>query len=121
LTRIAKKQPDRGQQASASPAISEEAAPRERLSRNDPLVRSVARRTGIPLKIARDIQHLYREYSENKIKPQIDGSLAEYWSLADLEVKNEFLGNSVAMLFPIQRNEPFGLVMVEAWRAARQC
>ena len=28
--------------------------------------------------------------------------------------KNELLGNSMAMLFPIQWNEPFGLAMVEA-------
>jgi glycosyltransferase involved in cell wall biosynthesis len=34
--------------------------------------------------------------------------------LADLNAKNELLGNSLAMLFPIQWNEPFGLVMVEA-------
>ncbi|HEV8494872.1 MAG TPA: glycosyltransferase, partial [Candidatus Angelobacter sp.] len=33
---------------------------------------------------------------------------------ADLQAKNELLGNSMAMLFPIQWNEPFGLVMVEA-------
>jgi glycosyltransferase involved in cell wall biosynthesis len=74
----------------------------------------VARRTGIPLKIAGDIQPINREYFENKIKPQIDGSLVEYIGLANLEVKNELLGNSMAMLFPIQWNEPFGLVMVEA-------
>jgi glycosyltransferase involved in cell wall biosynthesis len=29
-------------------------------------------------------------------------------------MKNELLGNSMAMLFPIEWNEPFGLVMVEA-------
>ena len=74
----------------------------------------VAQRTGIPLKIAGDIQPINREYFENKIKPQIDGSLVEYIGLANLEVKNELLGNSMAMLFPIQWNEPFGLVMVEA-------
>jgi glycosyltransferase involved in cell wall biosynthesis len=74
----------------------------------------VARRTGIPLKIAGDLQPIYREYFENKIKPQIDGSLVEYIGLANAEVKNELLGNSMAMLFPIQWNEPFGLVMVEA-------
>jgi glycosyltransferase involved in cell wall biosynthesis len=74
----------------------------------------VARRTGIPLKIAGDIQPINREYFENKIKPQIDGSLVEYIGLANAEVKNELLGNSMAMLFPIQWNEPFGLVMVEA-------
>ena len=74
----------------------------------------VARRTGIPLKIAGDIQPINREYFENKIKPQLDGSLVEYIGLANVEVKNELLGNSMAMLFPIQWNEPFGLVMVEA-------
>jgi glycosyltransferase involved in cell wall biosynthesis len=74
----------------------------------------VAQRTGIPLKIAGDVQPMYREYFEKKIKPKLDGKLVEYIGLADLEAKNELLGNSMAMLFPIQWNEPFGLVMVEA-------
>jgi glycosyltransferase involved in cell wall biosynthesis len=74
----------------------------------------VAKRTGIPLKIAGDVQPTYREYFENKIKPELDGVLVEYIGVADLAVKNELLGNSMAMLFPIQWNEPFGLVMVEA-------
>ena len=74
----------------------------------------VAKRTGIPLKIAGDVQPMYREYFEKKIKPRIDGKLVEYIGLADLQAKNELLGNSMAMLFPIQWNEPFGLVMVEA-------
>ena len=74
----------------------------------------VAKRTGIPLKIAGDVQPLYREYFEKKIKPEVDGRLVEYVGLADLRAKNELLSNSLAMLFPIQWNEPFGLVMVEA-------
>jgi glycosyltransferase involved in cell wall biosynthesis len=74
----------------------------------------VAKRTGIPLKIAGDIQPLHRDYFEGKIKPHLDGTLVEYIGLADLATKNELLGNSLAMLFPIQWNEPFGLVMVEA-------
>jgi glycosyltransferase involved in cell wall biosynthesis len=74
----------------------------------------VARRTGIPLKIAGEVQPAYREYFESKIKPRIDGKLVEYVGSADLKLKNELLGNSMAMLFPIQWNEPFGLVMVEA-------
>jgi glycosyltransferase involved in cell wall biosynthesis len=74
----------------------------------------VAKRTGIPLKIAGDVQPMYREYFESKIKPEIDGKLVEYVGLADLKAKNELLSNSMAMLFPIQWNEPFGLVMVEA-------
>lgn len=74
----------------------------------------VARRTGIPLKIAGEVQPMYREYFEAKIKPKIDGQLVQYVGAANLQLKNELLGNSMAMLFPIQWNEPFGLVMVEA-------
>lgn len=74
----------------------------------------VAKRTGIPLKIAGEVQPANSEYFERKIKPEIDGKLVEYVGLANLETKNELLGNSMAMLFPIQWNEPFGLVMLEA-------
>jgi glycosyltransferase involved in cell wall biosynthesis len=74
----------------------------------------VAKRTGIPLKIAGEVQPINREYFERKIKPELDGSLVEYIGPANLEAKNELLGNSIAMLFPIQWSEPFGLVMVEA-------
>jgi len=74
----------------------------------------VAQRTGIPLKIAGEVQPLFREYFEDKIRPHIDGRLVEYIGPADIKAKNELLGNSMAMLFPIQWNEPFGLVMLEA-------
>jgi glycosyltransferase involved in cell wall biosynthesis len=74
----------------------------------------VAKRAGIPLKIAGDLQPIYRDYFEAKVKPHLDGSFIEYVGLADLRAKNELLGNSMAMLFPIQWNEPFGLVMLEA-------
>jgi glycosyltransferase involved in cell wall biosynthesis len=74
----------------------------------------IAKRAGIPLKIAGEVQPVYREYFESRVKPQIDGTFIEYIGLADLATKNELLGNSMAMLFPITWNEPFGLVMVEA-------
>jgi glycosyltransferase involved in cell wall biosynthesis len=74
----------------------------------------VAKRTGIPLKIAGEIQPAYHNYFEKKVKPELDGKLIEYVGLADLKMKNELLANSMAMLFPIRWNEPFGLVMVEA-------
>jgi len=62
----------------------------------------VAKRAGIPLKIAGEVQPMHREYFEAKIKPHIDGKFIEYIGLADLAAKNELLGNSIAMLFPIQ-------------------
>jgi glycosyltransferase involved in cell wall biosynthesis len=73
-----------------------------------------ARKAGIPLKIAGEIQPLYRDYWQNVVKPQIDGKFIEYLGDVGLSEKNELLGNSIAMLFPIQWDEPFGLVMVEA-------
>jgi glycosyltransferase involved in cell wall biosynthesis len=57
---------------------------------------------------------MYREYFDSKIKPHVDGKFIEYIGEADLATKNELLGNARAMLFPIQWNEPFGLVMIEA-------
>jgi glycosyltransferase involved in cell wall biosynthesis len=74
----------------------------------------IAKRAGIPLKIAGEVQPIFREYFEAKVKPHIDGKFIEYIGLADLAAKNELLGNSMAMLFPIKWDEPFGLVMVEA-------
>ncbi len=75
---------------------------------------AAAKGAGIPLKIAGEVQPIFRGYFEREIQPHLDGKWVEYIGEADLEAKNELLGNSRAMLFPIQWNEPFGLVMVEA-------
>ncbi|HZQ91234.1 MAG TPA: glycosyltransferase family 4 protein [Terriglobales bacterium] len=75
---------------------------------------AAAQRAGVPLKIAGEVQPVFRDYFEREIKPHIDGTFIEYIGEADLAAKNELLGNSRAMLFPVQWDEPFGLVMVEA-------
>ena len=74
----------------------------------------VAKRSGIPLKIAGEVQPIFQDYFDRQIKPHIDGRFIEYVGEVDLAAKNELLGGSLAMLFPIQWNEPFGLVMIEA-------
>jgi glycosyltransferase involved in cell wall biosynthesis len=74
----------------------------------------VAKQAGIPLKIAGEIQPVFREYFDTMLKPHIDGSFIEYVGEADLEMKNKLLGGSCGLLFPIQWSEPFGLVMLEA-------
>jgi len=74
----------------------------------------VAKKTGIPLNIEGEVQPMFRDYFEQKIKPQIDGRFIEYLGEADLKMKNELLSNSMALLFPIEWEEPFGLVMIEA-------
>jgi glycosyltransferase involved in cell wall biosynthesis len=68
----------------------------------------------MPLKIAGEIQPIYRDYWETRVKPLVDGRFIEYVGEADHAAKNELLGHATALLFPIQWEEPFGLVMIEA-------
>jgi glycosyltransferase involved in cell wall biosynthesis len=74
----------------------------------------VAKRAGIPLKIAGEIQPIFRDYFDSMVKPHINGNFIEYVGEADLEMKNQLLGGSRGLLFPIHWSEPFGLVMLEA-------
>lgn len=74
----------------------------------------IAHKAGIPLKIAGEIQPVYQSYWETMVKPHVDGKFIEYVGEVGLQEKVELLGDSLAMLFPIQWDEPFGLVMIEA-------
>ncbi len=74
----------------------------------------VAKKSGIPLKIAGEVQPIFQSYFDAEVKPHLDGRFIEYVGEADLPAKNELLSNSLALLFPIQWDEPFGLVMIEA-------
>ncbi len=73
-----------------------------------------ARRAGVRLKLAGEIQPLFDDYWRERVLPGIDGRLIEYVGEADLARKNELLAGARALLFPIQWDEPFGLVMIEA-------
>jgi glycosyltransferase involved in cell wall biosynthesis len=73
-----------------------------------------AKKAGIPLKIAGEIQPVFRSYFDNMVKPHLDGNMVEYVGEVGLEEKNQLLGSSMGMLFPIQWEEPFGLVLIEA-------
>lgn len=74
----------------------------------------IAKQSGIPLKIAGEIQPIYKDYWESMIKPHVDGKFIEYVGEVGLEDKNELFCDACAMLFPVQWNEPFGLVMIES-------
>jgi len=53
-------------------------------------------------------------YFEQQIAPHIDGTRISYVGQVNDEQKNRYLQQSAALLFPIEWNEPFGMVMVEA-------
>jgi glycosyltransferase involved in cell wall biosynthesis len=73
----------------------------------------VAKRTGLPLKIAGKVDNIDKAYFEAEIEPLLDHPLVEY--LGEMgDEKVEFLGNALCLIFPIDWPEPFGLVMIEA-------
>jgi glycosyltransferase involved in cell wall biosynthesis len=74
----------------------------------------VARRTGIPLKIAAKVDAVDRDYYEAEIKRLITPPDIEYIGEITDREKSEFLGSALALLFPIDWPEPFGLVMIES-------
>lgn len=73
-----------------------------------------ALRAGIKLKIAGEIQPVFRDYWESAVRPRVDGKRIEYIGEADQAAKKALLVKATALLFPIQWDEPFGLVMIEA-------
>lgn len=75
---------------------------------------AIARRCGIPLRIAAKIDKADKDYFDHKIKPLLDDPMIEYVGEIGENEKGEFLGNAMALLFPIAWPEPFGLVMIES-------
>jgi glycosyltransferase involved in cell wall biosynthesis len=76
----------------------------------------VAKATNNKLVIAGNISPLAEEqkYFKEEIEPHIDGEQIRYIGTVNDAQKNEWLGKSKALLFPIEWNEPFGIVMIEA-------
>jgi glycosyltransferase involved in cell wall biosynthesis len=74
----------------------------------------VAKRVGLPIKIAAKVDVTDRDYFESKIRALLDHPLVEYLGEIGEHEKAEFLGNAYALMFLIDWQEPFGLVMTEA-------
>jgi glycosyltransferase involved in cell wall biosynthesis len=74
----------------------------------------IARRTGLPLKIAAKVDRVDRAYFGEVIRPLLRDPLIEYVGEIGEQDKAAFLGGARALLFPIDWPEPFGLVMIEA-------
>jgi glycosyltransferase involved in cell wall biosynthesis len=74
----------------------------------------VAKRAGLPLRIAAKIDAADREYFEGVVAPLLDHPLIEFVGEIGDPEKSAFLGGARALLFPIDWPEPFGLVMLEA-------
>jgi glycosyltransferase involved in cell wall biosynthesis len=74
----------------------------------------IAKAAGIKLRIAAKIDKPDQAYFDKHIAHLFDDPLVEYVGEISEKEKGEFLGNAMAMLFPIDWPEPFGLVQIEA-------
>lgn len=70
----------------------------------------VAKRLEIKLLMAAPEDPYYHE----AIKAHVDGKQVEYVGEVDHAGRDRLLGSALAMLYPVQVGEPFGLVLVEA-------
>jgi glycosyltransferase involved in cell wall biosynthesis len=77
----------------------------------------IAKRAGVKLKIAAKVDKADQDYFDEVIEPLLDHPLVEFIGEINEHQKVEFMGNAMALLFPIDWPEPFGLVMIEAMSA----
>jgi glycosyltransferase involved in cell wall biosynthesis len=75
----------------------------------------IAEQAGVQLKIAAKVDNADKTYFEEEIKPLLKSSSSvDFIGEINDREKDEFLGNALAFLFPIDWPEPFGLVLIEA-------
>ncbi len=77
---------------------------------------NIAKATGNRLIIGGNISHTADNYSyfKTEIEPQIDNEQIKYLGPLNDAEKNTCLKQAKALLFPIEWDEPFGMVMIEA-------
>jgi glycosyltransferase involved in cell wall biosynthesis len=73
----------------------------------------IAKQTGMKIKIAAKIDRADKTYFE-QIKHLFSDEHVEFVGELKEPEKEKFLGNALALLFPIDWPEPFGLVMIES-------
>jgi glycosyltransferase involved in cell wall biosynthesis len=74
----------------------------------------IARGSQLPLKLAAKIPKDENQYFAKHVQPLLDGDSVQFVGEVDDRRKLAFLGKALALLFPIDWPEPFGLVMIEA-------
>lgn len=75
---------------------------------------AISQRSNVPLRIAAKVDDADREYFATYIEPMVRRPLVQFVGEIDESEKTAFLGGALALLFPIDWPEPFGLAMIEA-------
>ncbi len=74
----------------------------------------VAVRSGVPLKIAAKVDPVNEEYFEQVVRPLLAHPLVEFIGEVDDRQKEALLGDALALVFPVDWPEPFGMVIIES-------
>lgn len=76
---------------------------------------AIAMRAGIPLKMAAKIDRVDQDYWAQVVRPLVVGNpMVEFIGEIGEHEKPAFLGGALALIFPIDWPEPFGIAMIEA-------
>jgi glycosyltransferase involved in cell wall biosynthesis len=76
---------------------------------------AIAKAVGMPLVLAGRPQNAEEErYFATEVEPHLDGEQIRWIGPVNHSQKADLLRNASALIFPIQWDEPFGLVMIEA-------
>ena len=74
----------------------------------------IAARAGMEIRIAAKVDPKDREYFQDWIVPLLGRPGVEFVGEIGEDQKDDFLGDALALLFPIDWPEPFGLAMIES-------
>jgi glycosyltransferase involved in cell wall biosynthesis len=77
----------------------------------------IAKRLNMPLKIAGKIDLNDKKYCEERVLPHLEDPSIEYLGEVDLSQKVNLYQHAIAVTYPINFEEPFGLVMAESLAA----
>lgn len=73
----------------------------------------VAKKMGIKLILAGQLQPMYKDYFQKKIKPHLNEKIKYVGELKQNQLSS-FYGSAQGFLYPFEWEEPFGLCMIEA-------
>lgn len=79
---------------------------------------ALAKRVGIPLKMAAKVDPADEAYFRAEIEPQLRHPLIEFVGEITDREKDDFVGNAIALVCPYDWPEPFGIVFIEALACA---
>lgn len=74
----------------------------------------IAKMANVKLKMAAKVDASDQDYFNREVKPLIDGNQIEFIGEINHKNKVDFLKNAQGLISPIQWDEPFGLVFIEA-------